>query len=93
MRRVFLIDALQCPSCKGRMRVIAAVDQPRLIARILNHLRLPARAPPLTPARFEPRGSPPGDLDLDADFALAAEHDIDGDPGPHPEPPDLPDLG
>jgi uncharacterized protein YbaR (Trm112 family) len=93
MRRVFLIDVLECPSCKGRMRVIAAIDQPKLIARILTHLGLPARAPPLAPARFEPRGSPSGDLDLDADFAPAAEHDVDRGLGPDPDPPDLSDVG
>jgi hypothetical protein len=33
------------------MRVVAAVISPEAIRRILEHLELPARAPPLAPAR------------------------------------------
>lgn len=50
MRRVFLVDVLQCPRCQGRMRLIAAIVQPELIARILTHRGLSARAPPTKPA-------------------------------------------
>ncbi len=65
MRRVFLIDVLECPGCKGRMRVIAAIDQPHLIARILAHLGFPARAPPLAPPQFEPAEQPEALVDPD----------------------------
>ncbi len=51
MRRVFAIDVLVCPACGGRMRVIAAIEEPRVIRAILDWLGLPARAPPLAPAR------------------------------------------
>jgi len=33
------------------MKIIAAIEQPALIAKILTHLGLPARAPPRAPAR------------------------------------------
>ena len=32
-------------------KTIAAIEQPALIAKILTHLGLPARAPPRSPAR------------------------------------------
>jgi hypothetical protein len=40
LRRVFAIDALACPNCGGRMRVIATVDDPRVVRHILQHLGL-----------------------------------------------------
>ncbi len=49
MRRVFLIDLLKCPHCQGCMRILAAIVQPEIIARILTHRGLPARAPPTQP--------------------------------------------
>jgi len=59
LRRVFAIDALKC-DCGGRMRILAAIDQPEVIRAILECLGLSSRAPPLTPAR-----SPePTDLEL-----------------------------
>jgi hypothetical protein len=54
LQRVFLVDVLQCPRCAGRMRLIAAIVDRRVVARILARLGLPARAPPLGPAREEP---------------------------------------
>ncbi|MBW2281154.1 MAG: transposase [Deltaproteobacteria bacterium] len=51
MRRVFAIDVLECPACGGRMRVIAAIEDPRVIRAILECLGLPARAPPTAKAR------------------------------------------
>ncbi len=46
MRRIFAVDVLQCGRCHGRMRIVALVSQPEVIAKILTHLGLPARAPP-----------------------------------------------
>jgi hypothetical protein len=53
MRRIFAVDVLECPRCRGRMRIVAAIDQPEVIAKILTHLGLPARAPPARPARAD----------------------------------------
>ncbi len=36
-------------SCQGRMRILAAIVQPEVIARILTHRGLSARAPPTQP--------------------------------------------
>ena len=37
--------------CGGRLKIIAAIEEPAVISRILTHLGLPARAPPRAPAR------------------------------------------
>ncbi|MCP5083373.1 MAG: transposase [Alphaproteobacteria bacterium] len=37
LRRVFDIDLRHCPRCAGPVRVIAAITEPALIARILKH--------------------------------------------------------
>lgn len=59
MQRVFGIDVLECPKCEGRARIIAFIEDPVVIRRILTHLGLPTASPPLAPARGPPQ------LDLD----------------------------
>lgn len=39
------------PRCGGAFKIIAALEHPRVIAKILAHLGLPIRAPPRAPAR------------------------------------------
>ncbi|MFQ5521008.1 MAG: hypothetical protein ACE5FK_06395 [Candidatus Methylomirabilia bacterium] len=51
MRRAFEIDVLVCPRCGGRMRLIATIEDPRIIHRILSHLGLPTEGPRPPPAR------------------------------------------
>jgi hypothetical protein len=41
MRRAFDLDVLRCPRCAGRMELIATIDDPAVIHRILTHLGLP----------------------------------------------------
>ena len=50
MKRVFLVDVLQCERCGGRMKIIAAIHSPDTTGRILDCLGLPSRAPPVAPA-------------------------------------------
>jgi ribosomal protein S27E len=38
LKRVFAIDIETCPDCGGKLRVIACVEDPPLIARILRHI-------------------------------------------------------
>jgi hypothetical protein len=55
LQRVFEVDALGCPSCGERMRILAAITDPAVARRILKCLGQPPRAPPLTlPAPPEP---------------------------------------
>jgi hypothetical protein len=48
------IDVLACGRCGGRMRVVATIEDPGVIRRILMHLGLPTAAPAPRP--------PPADL-------------------------------
>jgi hypothetical protein len=61
LKRVFEIDVLVCGRCGGPVRVIAAIQEPKTVQKILNCLGLPSRPPPLAPARYE-RCSPADDL-------------------------------
>jgi len=47
MARVFESDVLCCPRCGGRMRILAAINPPDAIQKILASLGLPTRAPPI----------------------------------------------
>jgi hypothetical protein len=55
MRRAFEADVLSCPRCGGRMTVLATIDDPAVIRRILTHLGLSTEAGEAVSA---PRGSP-----------------------------------
>jgi len=53
LKRVFAVDIESCPECGGKLRVIACIEDPPLIAKILGHVRsretaevAQARAPP-----------------------------------------------
>jgi len=50
LKRVFDIDVERC-ACGGKLKIIAAIEAPALIERILTHLGLSAQPPPRTPAR------------------------------------------
>jgi hypothetical protein len=47
---VFDIDVERC-ACGGRLKIIAAIEKPVVIVRILTHLGLAARAPSRAAAR------------------------------------------
>ena len=51
LKRVFDIDIKRCPNCGGALKIIAAIEDPPVIVKILAHLGLPTRAPPRSPAR------------------------------------------
>ena len=69
MHRAFDLDVLRCPRCAGRMELIATIDDPAVILRILAHLALPgARDAPARPAAV----SPPRDAQPALPFALPA---------------------
>jgi len=40
-----------CPKGGGALKIIAAIEDPPVIVKILSHLGLPTRAPPRSPAR------------------------------------------
>ena len=55
LRRVFAIDIDTCQRCGGRLRVIASIEEPAVIERILKHLG--GEAVPVDPAH--PTRAPP----------------------------------
>lgn len=71
LKRVFLVDILECPRCRGRMKILAAVTAPVGIRRILVHLGLPAEAPLLARAR------PPPQLEITGVSAESEEGHVD----------------
>src|SRR5437867_549316 len=50
LQRVFSVDVLECPKCSGRMRILAAMNPPEGIWKILDCLGIPSRAPPIAAA-------------------------------------------
>jgi hypothetical protein len=72
LQRVFEVDALCCPRCGARMRVLSAITDPDVARRILDCLRMPSRAPPLVP----PEHRAGADLEEGS-----ADLDWGGDPG------------
>ncbi len=60
LRRVWLVDVLVCPHCRGVRRLLAAIHEPVSIERVLRALGLPTLAPELA----APRGPPPTQADL-----------------------------
>ena len=49
MKRVWVLDVLECSRCSGRMRILAAIHFPGVTQKILDCLGLPSRAPPVAP--------------------------------------------
>ena len=45
------VSAIECPRCQSQMVLLALITAPRVVAKILDHLRLPSTPPPLAPAR------------------------------------------
>jgi len=60
IHKVYEVDPLECPRCKGPMRVIALIDDAAIIRKILSHLGL--WAPPAAAGRSPgpPAADPPG---------------------------------
>ena len=50
LARVFQVEVTSC-DCGGTMKIIAALTEPASIRKLLDALGLPARAPPIAPAR------------------------------------------
>ena len=59
LKRVFLVDALACPKCDGRMKILAVITNPDSVRAILDNLRIPSEAPRCHPARSPPQTGTP----------------------------------
>jgi hypothetical protein len=58
LQRVFAVDIMTCPRCRGAMRLVNIANKSDDIARVLAELGLGARPPP------RPRPAPTGQLEL-----------------------------
>ncbi|WP_437905941.1 transposase zinc-binding domain-containing protein [Sorangium sp. So ce327] len=54
LHRTFAIDVLECPACKGRMKLVAMVTESRNIVRFLSALGEPTDVPARSPYREPP---------------------------------------
>jgi hypothetical protein len=51
IQKIYETDPLCCPRCQGRMRILAFIEKPEIIKKILQHLDLRERkARPLSEA-------------------------------------------
>ena len=64
--RVFQFELTVCDRCGGKVKIVAAVTDPRSIRTYLEGVGLPARAPPIAPARPHPQH------EFDMDYAASA---------------------
>ena len=53
-KRVFNIDISICPKCRDQIRIIAAIEDPKVIKKISEHMDLPSTAPRPMSARGLP---------------------------------------
>jgi hypothetical protein len=60
IHKVYEVDPLECPRCKGPMRVIALIDDAGVIRKILSHLALWAPLNALRRGLAPPAHDPPG---------------------------------
>jgi hypothetical protein len=58
LKRVFGIDVETCHLCAGKMKIIASIEDPAVIKKILQHLGLPTKPPQPWPARGPPDPDP-----------------------------------
>jgi hypothetical protein len=55
LKRVYKVDILACPRCHGRLTLLAAISDPPVVKKILQHLQLPSEPPHPAPARAPPQ--------------------------------------
>ncbi|MCP5069510.1 MAG: transposase [bacterium] len=79
LQRIFEVDALCCPHCGGRMRILAAITEADVARRILACLALPTRAPPVAPSRPSvfPESWTNGDDALGREDAIGSDFEFD----------------
>jgi hypothetical protein len=54
MQRSFGYDVLACARCGGRLHLVALIQSPAVITRILRHLQFPEARPTMRPSRDSP---------------------------------------
>ena len=57
LKRTMGVDALECPRCRGTMKLIAEITEPEAVVKILRAMGLPDAAPRAAPARPPPQSA------------------------------------
>jgi hypothetical protein len=57
LKRVFNIDIETCDRCAGQVKIIACIEDPSVIERMLAHLK--GKAPSAEPAMLSEERAPP----------------------------------
>ncbi len=55
LKKVHTIDVVDCPRCPERLTVVAAISDPPIVRKILDHLNLPTATKMMAPARAPPQ--------------------------------------
>ena len=71
MQRSFGFDVLACPRCGDRLELIALIEDPKVVGRILRHLGVPTEVPAARPARPPPLPLGRSESWYDADDVMA----------------------
>ena len=86
--RSLQIDALLCPRCGSRMKILAYLTDPPVVEAVLDALELPSQAPTVSPARsqlqLEYCQAPPGPRPARMVCALGAQGKMAGRRPPEP---------
>jgi len=67
IKKIWEIDPLKCPHCKAEMKIISFISEPKLVSKILEHLKLwttpyvSERLPPTRAAPFPDHDPSPTD--------------------------------
>ncbi len=69
LKKVFAVDVLACP-CGGRLQLIAFIAEATVAKRILEHLGLDSRGPPVARAQAPPDVLEPGPSYDGVDFGF-----------------------
>jgi hypothetical protein len=64
IQKVYEVDPLTCPNCQGQMRIISFIEDPEVIKKILEHLRLW-----LVKRRPQPKANAPPPVHIHLDYS------------------------
>ena len=51
MKRNFGFDGLDCPRCKGRLRIMSVIEDRAVAKKVLDHMGMPSERRRFAPAR------------------------------------------
>ena len=69
------VDPLQCPVCQKQMRIIAVIDSPEVVEKILRHLKRWCGPAAFAPARPPPNVSTAEPPDFQIQYDLMPDYE------------------